>query len=143
MKAFIETSKGSYIRTRYDEKTFRFKESFEIKYKYPFDYGFIIGTNNTNKDCIDCYILSHNRIKEGRIVECDPEFLIEMYEDGEIDHKVIMKTKEYKVEDINEIANTIKTFILNVFAQFPEVEICFGEIKNKAETECFIEGNMD
>jgi inorganic pyrophosphatase len=136
MRAFIETLRNSKKRTRYNENTFVFK------YKYPFDYGFIVGTNKHTDDCVDCYILSNDFLQEGKIVECEPAFMIEMFEDSEIDHKVIMTYMNYKIENIDEIIIIITTFIKKVFTQFPEVTIKFGQIIGKEETKKYIESRM-
>lgn len=142
MKVFIETTRGSSNRTRYNEDTFEVKETFKIKYCYPYDYGFIIGTNKKNKDCIDCYVLTNNKLSEGTKLDCEPVCMIEMIEDSEIDHKVILKTADYEDVDITEVVGTIKTFIKKVFTQFPDVKIQFGEIKDKKQTIVYIHSNM-
>jgi len=62
LKAFIETPKGSELRTRYDERTFEFKGSFRVSSPYPYNYGFIVGTDFGAEDCIDCYGLSEREM---------------------------------------------------------------------------------
>lgn len=116
-------------------------ESFEVDYEYPFDYGFIVGTNRNQENCIDCYVLSGDKIKEGEMIECKPIVMIEVYEDNEIDHKVIMKAAGYEDYDINETIQTIKVFIINVFKRFADTTVRFGEIIDKEATVEYIIGN--
>ena len=142
MKALIETLKNSDTRTRYDENTFQRGTSFKINSRYPYDYGFIIGSNKKNKECIDCYILTNKTLIEGKPVECEPVFMIEVYEGYEEDHKVIMKTADYKLVDEELVENTIKSFIVKIFSNHPEVNISFGRKMGKEETINFINDNL-
>jgi inorganic pyrophosphatase len=142
MKVFLETEKGSKTRTRYDERAFKPKESFEVGYPYPYDYGFIIGTNKKMNDCIDCYIISEQKLYAGSIIECEPVGMIEMMEDGEIDHKVLMMVKDEGIEDTDKIVYVVRGFITNIFNGIPGVEIKLGNLISKRETELFIQENI-
>jgi len=142
MKAFIETLKNSDTRTRYHESTFQRKESFQINSQYPYDYGFIVGSNKKNEECLDCYVLTDGTLSTGKAIDCEPVFMLEVYEGSEEDHKVIMKTAEFKMEDEELVENTIKSFITRIFGQDPDVTIRFGRKLGKEETINFINSNM-
>lgn len=141
MKAFVETLKGSTKRTRYDETTFKFKESFEVDFPYPYDYGFIIGTNKKQNDCIDCYILSNTELKEGDIVDCSVLGMFEMLEDNEIDHKVLLSNRIDKPIEIDNEIKQIQEFIKKIFKKFPEVKVKFGRTLEIEETQIYIMSN--
>ncbi len=142
MKVFVETNRESGTRSRYDEETFVKKEEFPIRYKHPYDYGFIIGTNKDGEDSIDCFIVSDKVHEEGRIIECEPVFMIEMLEGDEVDHKVVMTHGSDGIENPEEVAETIKAFIKKVFTQFPQVTIQFGKTLGKEDTLSFIASRM-
>ena len=142
MNVFIESLKNSDTRTRYHESTFQRKESFKINSQYPYDYGFIIGSNHKQEACIDCYVLTNETLQEGKVIDCEPVFMIEVYEGSEEDHKVIMKTIDYEIEDEKLVENTIKSFIVQIFSQNPEVTIRFGRKIGKEETINFINSNL-
>ena len=141
MNVFIETLKDSDTRTRYDESTFQRKESFKIDFQYPYDYGFIIGSNRKH-DCIDCYVLTNETLVEGKLIDCEPVFMIEVHEGNEEDHKVIMKTVEYEIDNEELVENTIKSFITKIWSQNPEVTITFGRKIGKEETIKFIKSKL-
>ena len=142
MNVFIETLRSSDTRTRYHESTFQRKESFKINSQYPYDYGFIIGSNRKHEDCIDCYVLTNEILIEGKPIDCEPVFMIEMYEGSEEDHKVIMKTVECEIDDEELVENTIKSFIAKIWSQNSEVAITFGRKIGKEETINFIMNNL-
>jgi inorganic pyrophosphatase len=141
MNVFIETLKNSDTRTRYHESAFQRKKSFKINSQYPYDYGFIIESNRKH-DCIDCYVLTNETLIEGKSIDCEPVFMIEVYEGSEEDHKVIMKTVEYEIDNEELVENTIKSFITKIWSQNPEVTITFGRKIGKEETINFIKSNL-
>ena len=142
MNVLIETLKNSDTRTRYDENTFQRKESFKVSSPYPYAYGFIIGSNKNDEDCLDCYVLTNQILTEGKPIACEPLFMIEVFEGSEEDHKVIMKTVNYEVDDEELVENTIKAFITDIFKENPEVTISFGRKTGKEETINFIKSHM-
>ena len=142
MNAFIETLQNSDIRTRYDENTFQRKDSIKVSSPYPYAYGFIVGSNKNYEDCLDCYVLSNQILTEGKEIACEPVFMIEMFEGSEEDHKVIMKTVNYEIDNEELVESTIKSFITDIFSENPEVIIRFGRKIGKEETIHFIKSHM-
>lgn len=139
MKVFIETVRGSTTRARYDESTFMKRESFQVPERYPYDYGFIIGTNRKGEDCIDCYVITAERLREGQTVECEPIGLIEMLEDGETDYKVLAVFGHRTDKDIQRADRSIRRFIEAVFREIPGVEVQLGKLRSREEAIAFIE----
>jgi inorganic pyrophosphatase len=137
IEVFVENEEGSFIRKRYDEKTFKLKEEFNVENPYPYNYGFVIGTKENNGDAIDCYILSEKPLETGKYF-CEPIGMIEMIEDNEQDNKVIMNfdSREY---DVMKITNVIKCYIMEIFKNFPDVIIEFGKTLDKNETIEYID----
>ena len=143
MKAFVETVAGSTKRTRYDEDTLKFKELFSIQYRYPYPYGFIMNSKGNNLDCIDCYIINNQELKAGEIIECEPVGMIEMIEDNEIDHKVLLAIDNGSIYDLDKIYPTIKAFIEHVFEKFDDVVIHIGKLLPKEDAVEFISSVID
>ena len=143
MNAFVETVAGSTTRTRYDEDTLKFIESFSIQYKYPYPYGLIMNSKGNNLDCIDCYIINNQELKAGEIIDCEPVGMIEMIEDNEIDHKILMAMNNGNMYDLEKIYPQIKKFIEHVFEKFDDVVIYIGKLLPKEDAVSFISGVID
>jgi inorganic pyrophosphatase len=101
-----------------------------------------MGSNKKDENCLDCYVLTNETLMEGQSLDCEPVFMIEVYEGGEEDHKVIMKTVEYELDNEALVASTIKSFITKIFSENPEVTVRFGRTVGKEETIKFINSNM-
>jgi inorganic pyrophosphatase len=143
MKAFVETIAGSTTRTRYDEDTLKFKEAFSIQYKYPYPYGFILNSKGNNLDCIDCYFFNNQELKAGEIIECEPVGMIEMIEDNEIDHKVLMASNNGIMYDLDKIYPIIRIFIEHVFKKFDDTDIHLGKLLSQEDTVKYISSVID
>lgn len=131
MNVFVETVRGSTTRSRYDEDTFVRKESFNIRHPYPYDYGFIIGTNKGGGDCIDCYVVTNERLTEGQTIACDPMGMLEMFEDGEVDHKVLALYGEADAGEVDQFVRAISRFIEAVFRDIPGVSVRLGRFLSR------------
>jgi inorganic pyrophosphatase len=128
IKVLLEAAAGSRNKNRYDEKTLEFKGTSQISRPYPYPYGFIIGTIAADGDSVDCYIITKDTLKAGKIVECEPIGLLEQEEDGEVDHKVLAAIPGQDVTLSQELREELREFIYAVFAQFPEVHLNIGRI---------------
>ena len=128
IKVLIQAESGSCDRLRYNEKTLEYKGKTRLHRSYPYPNGFIIGTTAADGDCVDCYVITHDKLKAGTIVECEPVGLLEQDEDGEIDHKVLATMPGQDVELSQGLLEELKDFIYAIFARFPEVSIRIGDI---------------
>ena len=95
---------------------------------FPYPYGFIVGTSAADGDCVDCYILTMDRLQAGSIVECNPVGLLEQDEDGAIDHKVLAALPGQDIVVNQELLEELRNFIYALIAPFPEVHIRIGRI---------------
>jgi inorganic pyrophosphatase len=134
---------GSRDKKRYDEKTLEYKGTSRISLPYPYPYGFILGTSAEDGDSVDCYLITHEEMKAGSIVECEPVGLLEQIEDGQIDHKVLAALPGETVEVGAELLAELRDFIYAVFAQFPEVSIRIGETLSREEALSHIQEFRD
>ena len=89
IKVLIQVEAGSCDRNLYNERTLEYLETQRGSRPYPYPYGFIIGTSATDGDCVDCYLITSDRLAAGTIVECEPIGLLLQDENGEVDHKVL------------------------------------------------------
>jgi inorganic pyrophosphatase len=85
----IQVAAGSCDRNIYNERTLEYLETRHSSRPYPYPYGFIIDTSAADGGCVDCYLITSDKVTSGTIVECEPvEFLLQD-EAGEMDHKVL------------------------------------------------------
>ncbi len=119
MKVFIENEAGKNIKNIYDEKTLYFKKSVEVSAPYPLPYGFVLETTSGDGDNLDCFILTNKAIKGDQVVNVEAVALLEMYEDDELDHKVIARIKG-DVIDLNDATKQkLVDFLQVVFSHIP------------------------
>ncbi len=123
---FVQAAAGSCDRNIYNERTLEFLETRPGSLPYPYPYGFIIGTNAEDGACVDCYLITRERLPAGTIVECEPAVLLEQHEDQEIDHKIlaVMPGQELTVDE--NVLKEIEDFIYAAFAKHTEMKIRVG-----------------
>jgi inorganic pyrophosphatase len=129
VKSFVEVEKGSFQRAVFDEHL-EIVMYREVSVPYPFAYGFILNTLSDDGDEIDCYILTNEHLKAGTIIDCVPIGLLEQFEKEEVDCKIIslIESDDFRFEQ--EHLQQIKRFIFQIFKNYPEVEIKFGEYRD-------------
>lgn len=128
IKVLIQIEAGSRDRKLYNEKTLEYRETRRAPLPFPYPYGFILGTNSSDGDNVDCYIITRKKLESGSIVECEPIGLLEQDEDGEIDHKVLASIPGQSVEIGDELLRELQEFIHAMFAQFPGSVVRIGSI---------------
>jgi inorganic pyrophosphatase len=131
IKVLIQTARGSVQRRIYDERTLEYKETRTGNIPYLYPYGFIPGTCSADGDCVDCYIISHDSLAAGSIVECEPIGLLEQDEDGEIDHKVLAAMLGQSVELNEMLLEQLQSFIQTIFAAYPDMTVKVGPILSR------------
>ena len=112
---FIENEAGSDKKNIFDEKTLEYKKTVTVSRTYPFPYGFIPNTLSGDGDCLDCFVITKQKLNSRQMVECEPIGLVEQFEDGKEDHKIltVLKGESYTLTD--EAKEMIKEFIEHVF----------------------------
>jgi inorganic pyrophosphatase len=131
IKVLIQVDGGSSERCFYDERTLEYKETRLSHQPFPYPYGFILGTRAADGDSVDCYIITHDSLPTGSIVDCEPMGLLEQDEDGEIDHKVLAALPGQTVQLNQEFLEKLRNFIDGVTAKFPDVHITVGNILSR------------
>lgn len=131
LKVFIECEAGSDKKNRYDDETLEFKSTDRVLRPYPYAYGFIIGTNGVDGECVDCFVITEDHLQAGTIVDCEISGLLEFDEDGEDDHKVIAYLPGRAVETDPRLRETLEQFMYGIFAKFPDMKVKVGDILPK------------
>jgi inorganic pyrophosphatase len=128
IQMLIQVAAGSCDRNIYNEKTLEYLETRRGSQPYPYPYGFIIGTSAEDGGCVDCYLITSDRLRAGAIVECEPVGLLLQDEDGEVDHKILAGIPGQEVVLGQELWRELQTFIGAVFAEYPDMRVSVGPI---------------
>jgi inorganic pyrophosphatase len=118
LKAFIQNEAGSKIKNRHNEKTLEYLGAVELSESYPFPYGFILETTTEDGDNVDCFVFTQKEMGSNTIVECSVIGLLELYENGEKDHKVIAVLPGEHSSAIEAGLDSIHRFYENLSKQF-------------------------
>ena len=139
IQVLIQVAAGSSDKSFYNEKTLEYLETRHGSRPYPYPYGFIIGTSGADGDCVDCYLITTDRLTSGTIVECEAVGLLLQDEGGEIDHKVLAALPGQQVILGPELLQELQDFIYAIFAKYPDVHIRVGPIYPKGAALQFLQ----
>lgn len=126
IQMLIQVAAGSCDRNLYNERTLEYLETRHGSHPYPYPYGFITGTSAADGCCVDCYLITRDKLTAGAIVACEPVGLLLQDEDGEIDHKVLACLPDQEVVVGPELLQELQTFICAIFP--PDMPIRVGPI---------------
>ena len=143
MKVFIENEAGSDQKNLYNEKTLEYKKTVTVSRKYPFPYGFILGTTSGDGDNLDCFIITEQKLKTGQTVECEPIGLMEQVEDGKEDHNILARLPEEKMTIGEEIKSKLTEFVSHVFDHKADKVVQVGRYLDKEDAEKYVEQCLD
>lgn len=128
IQVLIQVAAGSSERQIYDERTLEYLETRQVSRPYPYPYGFILGTDAADGDCVDCYLISRDDVTPGAILACEPFGLLLQDEAGEVDHKVLAAIPGQEVSSGEELLRELGEFIDAIFAAYPEMRVRVGPI---------------
>jgi inorganic pyrophosphatase len=123
----VQVAAGSCDRQIYNERTLEYLETRRGSRPYPYPYGFIVGTSAEDGACVDCYLITSDKVTPGTIVECEPFGLLLQDEGGEIDHKVLAAMPGQVAVPGPELLQEMQEFIYAIFAG-ADVEVGVGPI---------------
>lgn len=127
----------------YNEKTLEYKKTITVSRKYPFPYGFILGTTSGDGDNLDCFIITEQKLKTGQTVECEPIGMMEQIEDGKEDRNVLAKLPGEEA-NINEgVENKLTEFVSHVFDHRVGKTVKVGRFLDKEEAKKYISQCLD
>ena len=133
IEVLIEAERGSPHKNVYDEKTFAYKGRRQGSTPYPYPYGFVTGTTTADGGGVDCYLITEQRVEAGTRVACEAIGLLEQFEDGELDHKVLATLPGQNSELGQDLLDELSGFIYAAFAESPNATVKVGRILSKRE----------
>jgi len=142
VQVFVEAEMGSCEKRKYDEKTLAYQGVRRTLLAYPFPYGFILKTETEDGDGIDAYVITKDHLEAGRLVECEPMGMLEVFEGDEIDNKVLACPSGQVVEIDDTLFDTLQDFIYGIWKDAREVKIRVERRLSKQETIKYIEKHI-
>jgi inorganic pyrophosphatase len=128
---FIQVAAGSCDRKIYNERTLEYLETRHGTLPYPYPYGFVVGTSAEDDACVDCYLITSDKVVAGAIVECEPVGLLLQDEGGEIDHKILAVLPGQDVVLGPELVLELQEFIYAIFANASDMNIRVGPLLSR------------
>lgn len=131
IQMLIQVEAGSCDRKIYNERTLEYLETRTGSRPYPYSYGFIIGTRTEDDACVDCYLITGDKLASGTIVECELVGLLLQDENGEMDHKVLAAIPGQAVEAGHQQLQELQEFIYAIFANAPDMKVRVGPLLSR------------
>ena len=128
IKVVVQIEAGSCERWLFNERTLEPKGKFFMRLPFPYPYGFVLGTSAADGDCVDCYIITKDKLMGGSIVDCEPVGLLEQDEDGEVDHKVLAALPGGDVVMDQKLLDELRSFIYELVSPYPDSHVQIGRI---------------
>ena len=141
INVFIEIPQGSSIKYELDKDSgaLAVDRLLYTSMAYPFNYGFIPNTHAEDGDPLDVLLITSTSLSPGTFCSARPIGMLEMEDEGGIDHKIIaVPTAKIDPElaDINDITFLFLFCAGNNFN-------CSFEIWNDVFWVCFWEDKID
>lgn len=139
IRVFIENERGSDRKNTYNEATLTWLSAATVSSRYPFPYGFVIGTKSGDGDAVDCFVLTEQLLAAGSIVDCRAVGLLEQIEDGEIDHKILAALPASEPAIDAALHERLREFVSTVFGHVPGKTLEVGQILGVEDAIDFID----
>ncbi|MCP6719755.1 MAG: inorganic diphosphatase [Patescibacteria group bacterium] len=152
MKIFIENEAGSNQKNLYNEKTLEYKKTVTVSREYPYPYGFILNTTNSDGDNLDCFIITDKKLQSGKIYDCEPVGLMEQTETAwgpdrkgveEQDHNILALLEGESAEINDLVKEKLTNFVLHVFDHVKGKTVRVGKFFGKEEALKEIKKSLD
>lgn len=130
VNAFIEIPQGSSIKYELDKDSgVVMVDRFNYTaMNYPYNYGFVPGTQAEDGDPLDILVLSTYAVQPGCVIPARPIGMLEMEDEGGIDTKILaVPTKKVDpfmadINDISDLNEATKNRIKHMFDHYKELE---------------------
>lgn len=127
MKVFIEQPGDKLKKNIFNKKTGAYEKTVDFHITYPYPYGYILDTLASDGDELDCYVITDKKLETGSIIECEPVGMVEYFEDGLPDHKILMKVVGETAEVNEKVKNNLLDFDKNYFIDRLEKKTRVGD----------------
>ena len=126
LRVFIETPAGSRKKFIYDDVTLALLDEIDVPLPYPYPYGFLPEHMGADGECVDCYLLTNYPNPQGTEVRGRVVGMIEQWEAGAEDHKILIVPEDAPAELDDAVVETIMAFMRGLFAEFPDMLVTVG-----------------
>ena len=138
IKVFIEQTGELNKKNVFDKKTAKLLHTFAAKLSYPYPYGYVLNTKAPDGEELDCYVISDKNLATSGIVECEPIGMVEWFENGQADHKILaMLVAEPRQVD-ESVAQKITDFANKFTASRLDKQYKSGKFYDKEKAEALI-----
>ena len=127
VQVFIQNEAGSNKKHYHNERTLQYKRTSVVSRRYPFPYGFVVGTVAADCCAVDCFVISSRKLRTGDVVDCEVVGLMEQLEDGLVDHNIIARPVGETRVVTSEVEAALKDFVLHVFDHQPGKRLTIGD----------------
>jgi len=144
---FVEIPKGSFQKYEFDEELggIKLDRMLYSPMYFPFEYGFIKDTLGEDGDPLDCILISTFPTFPGCLVGGRVIGLLEMEDEGGIDHKIIVLPEEKidprmaHIKELKDLPEHTKKEIKEFFENYKNLEpgkwVKLKDFKNKDAAE--------
>lgn len=130
VNAFIEIPKGSDVKYELDEDSgVVFVDRFlYTAMVYPFNYGFLVGSQGEDGDPLDMCIISTKAVQPGTVLPCRVIGLLVMEDEGGVDTKILAAPAKKidplmaKIIDVSDLEDLTRQKIKHFFDHMKELE---------------------
>jgi inorganic pyrophosphatase len=137
VRIFIQNEAGSNLKHYHDEKTLEWKRVATVSARYPFPYGFIVGTTAADGGNADCFVITEELV-DGRVAG-----LMEQIEDGEEDHNVLAILPGSARGIAPEDEERLTAFVRALFAHAGGKRVEVGRFLGAGAAEAYITARLD
>ena len=143
VRIFIQNEAGSNQKHYHDEKTLEWKRVAAVSARYPFPYGFVVGTTAADGGNADCFVITEERLRTGQLVEGRVAGLMEQIEDGQEDHNVLAILPGADRAIGPEDEERLTAFVRAVFARRAGKRVEVGRFLDAGAGEAYITARLD
>ena len=143
MTVFVQNEAGSNRKHYHNEKTLELQRAVEVSERYPFPYGFVVGTTAEDGCNVDCYIITETPLTTGQLVECEPLGLMEQIEDGQEDHNVLARLAGETATMTADVREKLTSFVQRVLAHVGGKRISVGQFLGPEAAEAHVGAHLD
>jgi inorganic pyrophosphatase len=143
VRIFIQNEAGSNLKHYHDEKTLEWKRVATVSARYPFPYGFVVGTTAADGGNADCFVITEEPLRTGQLVDGRVAGLMEQIEDGEEDHNVLAILPGSARGIAPEDEERLTAFVRALFAHAGGKRVEVGRFLGAGAAEAYITARLD
>ncbi len=143
-EVFVENPQGATTKIHHDEE--KLVPLFEepVSFPYPYGYGFVLGVQSGDGDCLDVFVISKDHIPSGTRLTCAAIALLEQWQNDDDDHDVIAvpidEFDDADSVDLEEVRANITEHMDEVFSHDPNRTLRVGRLLPASAAEALVRG---